>query len=348
MSTRSHPRLPSWDQAPERRKGRGSSFVVGLIGYPLRHSVSPAFQQAAFDFHHLPITYQAWETPREQLDAVPRRVREPDCLGINVTIPYKQVVLSWLDAVDGLAEKIGAVNTIVNERGKLRGFNTDAEGFLRGLREEGSFEPAEKRVVVLGAGGAARAVVFALASAEAAAVSVFNRTPDRAEALVAAVRERMPGVRIAALPWDERLLGQRLGECDLLVNTTPVGMSAAGSGMGAAGSGMSAAGSGMAAAGSGMAAAGSGMAAAGSGIGHGYKDESPLPERLVPSEAFVYDLVYNPAETRLLRLARAKGARTLGGLPMLIHQGAAAFELWTGRPAPRGLMLQRAEEALLR
>lgn len=282
--------------------------VVGLIGFPLRHSISPVFQQAAFDFHQLPVTYEAWETPPDRVAAAVERMRQPDCLGANVTIPHKQAVIPYLDGVDELAAKIGAVNTIVNEDGKLHGFNTDVDGFLRGLRDEGSYEPAEKRAVVLGAGGAARAVVFGLVMAEAANVTITNRTFARAEELATAARTALAGadsqVSVDALPWETSALRERLGTCDLLINTTSIGM------------------------------------------GRDHADESPLPDELVPADAFVYDLIYNPSETKLLRIARAKGARTLNGLPMLIHQGAAAFEIWTGRAAPRGLMFRRGKEAL--
>jgi shikimate dehydrogenase len=277
--------------------------VVGLIGYPLRHSVSPAFQQAAFDYLALPVRYVAWETPPEAVADVLARARRPDCLGLNVTIPHKETVLKFLDAVDERARQIGAVNTIVNRGGRLTGYNTDADGFLRALRERGQYEPSGKRVVLLGAGGAARAVALGLAWAGVARLAIFNRTVERATSLAAAVRSLAPDVQVEGLPWQKVLLRDRLGGADLLVNTTPIGMK------------------------------------------HGPAG-SPVPGTLIPAGAMVYDLVYNPAETQLLRDASRAGARTLGGLPMLVYQGAAAFEIWTGQRPPIGLMMKRAEEAL--
>ncbi len=285
------------------RRGAAPRRVAGLIGYPLKHSISPVFQQAAFDYLGLPVRYEAWETPPEGVAAALARARRPDCLGLNVTIPYKETVLASLDAVDERARQIGAVNTIVNQGGRLVGHNTDAAGFLEALRQRGQSEPADKRVVLLGAGGAARAVALALAWASAASLAIFNRHLDRASTLAGAVRSLVPGLEVEALPWEKALLRDRLARADLLVNATPIGMK------------------------------------------HG-QPGSPLPADLIPSGIMVYDLVYNPPETQLLRDAKRAGARTLNGLPMLVYQGAAAFEIWTGERPPIGLMMKRAEEAL--
>ncbi|HEV8638781.1 MAG TPA: shikimate dehydrogenase [Chloroflexota bacterium] len=272
--------------------------VVGLIGYPLTHSVSPRFQQAGFDFLELPVEYQAWETPPERVAETIERVRRPDCLGINVTVPHKQAVIGLLDGIDEPAARIGAVNTIRNESGRLTGFNTDLAGFLRPLGEAG-FAVDGARAVVVGAGGAARAVAFALAWAGAAELAVAARRPEPAEALAWAVRRHAKGeVRAVALSDVAR-------GYDLLVNCTSVGML--------------------------------------HGPGEG---ASPLRREQIDPGALVYDLVYNPPVTPLLGLARAAGARALGGLPMLVYQGAAAFEIWTGLKPPVGLMMARAEEAL--
>jgi len=272
--------------------------VVGLIGYPLRHSISPRFQQAGFDFLGLPVEYQAWETPPERVAAAIERVRRPDCLGINVTVPHKQVVIEHLDAVDDAAATIGAVNTIRNQDGRLTGHNTDLAGFLRPLGEAGvSLEGA--RAVVVGAGGAARAVAFALAWGGAAELTVAARRPEAAEALAGALAGQARGV-VRAVALSALTPGY-----DLLVNCTSVGM----------------------------------LHAPGEG-------QSPLRREQIDPDGLVYDLVYNPPLTPLLGLARAGGARTLGGLAMLVYQGAAAFEIWTGLKPPIGLMMARAEEAL--
>jgi shikimate dehydrogenase len=215
-----------------------------------------------------------------------------------VTVPHKQAVIDRLDAVDDKAATIGAVNTIRNEDGRLRGFNTDLAGFLHPLGELG-VELDGARAVVVGAGGAARAVAFALAWAGVAELTVAARRAEPAAALASALGGHARGA-VRAIRPSEVTPGY-----DLLVNCTSVGM----------------------------------LHAPGEG-------QSPLRGEQIDPGALVYDLVYNPPVTPLLGLAQAAGARTLGGLPMLVHQGAAAFELWTGLKPPIGLMMARAEEAL--
>jgi len=276
---------------------------VGLIGYPLKHSVSPAFQQAAFSHLGLDIRYEAWETERRDLRTTLEGMRDPSKLGANVTVPYKELVLPLLDDVSRDAHRIGAVNTIVNRGGMLAGFNTDGPGFLKALLQDGAFVPREKRAVLLGAGGAARAVGFALLEAGVSSLTIVNRTPERAEALAAALNA--PGVGTVALPWADERVETALKGCDLLVNCTSVGLK-----------------------------------------GSSAEGQSPLEGSLIPRHALVYDLVYNPVETPLLAAARRVGARVLGGLPMLVYQGAASFELWTGKPAPVDIMMNAAKRAL--
>lgn len=193
---------------------------VGIIGYPLGHSISPAFQQAAFDHLSLDVTYERWETPPEELARRFELLREPDCLGANVTVPYKQDALRLIDEIDPLAERIGAINTVVNRDGRLHGYNTDAEGFLRSLREEAGFDPTGKRVLIVGAGGAARAVAFALANAGADHIVIANRTVRRAQVLADAVSSAT-GAKAEASP-----LPPTKGDTffDLIVQCTSVGM----------------------------------------------------------------------------------------------------------------------------
>jgi shikimate dehydrogenase len=204
--------------------------------------------------------------------------------GLNVTIPHKRAVLPLVDELADSARVIGAVNTIVKRDGRVIGHNTDAAGFMRGLTDAG-FAVSGAKVLVLGAGGAARAVVYALSDANASVV-IWNRTRERAERL--ALEFRADAIN--------RSPNATLGMFDLIVNTTSVGMSP-------------------------------------------HPDETPLqfPMGERPPQ-WVYDLVYRPQETRFLREARAAGARTIGGLEMLVYQGAEAFTLWTGRAAPVDVM----------
>ena len=276
---------------------------VGLIGHKLKHSISPQFQQAAFDYLGLDIRYEVWETAKDEMPNVVEGVRGASRLGANVTIPYKEAVLSLLDDVDTGARRIGAVNTIVNRGGKLTGYNTDSSGFLKELREDGGFSPRNKRAVLLGAGGVARAVGFALVDAGMKSLVILNRTQSRGEAL--AWDLKVSDTEVVALSWKDGKTLTALTECNLLVNCTSVGM----------------------------------KDSAGEG-------KSPLGIGLIPKRALVYDVVYNPIETPLLAAAKRAGARTLGGLPMLVYQGAASFELWTGKSAPIDIMMRVAKRAL--
>ena len=276
---------------------------VGLIGHKLSHSISPQFQQAAFDYLGLDMRYEVWETAKDDLPEVVEGMRDASKLGANVTIPHKEAVLPLLDDVDNDARRIGAVNTIVNRGGKLIGYNTDASGFMRALRDDGAFSPRNKRVVLLGAGGAARAVGFALVDGRVRSLIILNRSVERGWAL--AWDLKVSDTEVVALSWKDGNTLTALAECDLLVNCTSVGMK--------------------------------------DGSGEG---KSPLGIGLIPKRALVYDVVYNPLETPLLAAARKAGARTLGGLPMLVYQGAASFELWTGKSAPIDIMMRVAKRAL--
>lgn len=270
---------------------------VGIVGHPVGHSLSPVFQAAAFRHSGIDATYDAWDTPPEALSGRVRSLRAPDVLGANVTIPHKEAVLTLLDTLDPGAAAIGAVNTIVNVAGRLSGANTDGPGFIAALREEAGFDPAGKRVLLVGAGGAARAIAWALAGSGVEALAIANRTADRAAALVAHI-----GGPAALAP-----LAGPGGGYDCIVNSTSVGMRG-----GPDPAGMAAP-----------------LAAAGPGC-------------------LVVDIVYTPSATPLLLEATRLGFPTLGGLPMLIHQGALAFERWTGVPAPVGVMFAAAREELAR
>ena len=278
---------------------------VGIIGYPIRHSISPVFQQAALDYYSLDATYQAWEVAPQELPKFIEGLRSPNTLGINVTVPHKEAVMPHLDCIDDWARMAGAVNTIVNEGGKLTGNNTDGPGFLKALEEHGNFSPEGRSVLIIGAGGSAKAVALALVRRGVASITIANRTLQRAQSLAQRLEGHGPKVEAIPLFPPEEALARAVGRSDLLVNCTTLGMK------------------------------------------HGPSENgSPLPDRRIPPGALVYDLVYNPPETPLLREAAMAGAATLGGLSMLVYQGAASFESWTGRKAPVQVMLKVAKEAL--
>lgn len=281
------------------------STSLGIIGFPIGHSISPIFQQAALDHYEMDATYRAWEVTPADLPAFLEGLRSPQFLGINVTVPHKEAVMHHLDSVDEWAKLAGAVNTIHNADGKLVGYNTDGLGFLRALRESGGFDPRGRRVLLLGAGGSARAVSCALAEAGAGHLTIANRTLARAEHLADLVRARSLECSAISTELGGDALGAASRNADLIVNCTTLGML------------------------------------------HGPGEEStPLTKELIPAKAFVYDLVYNPPETPLLREASAVGASRLGGLHMLVYQGAASFEIWTGKKGPVDRMLDAARTAL--
>ena len=276
---------------------------LGVIGYPLKRSLSPVFQQAAIDHLRLDIVYEAWPTAADGLGTRVKTLRSPAVLGANVTIPHKETVIAMLDEVDSMAGRIGAVNTVVNRQGKLVGHNTDASGLMRALREDGGFEPERKRVVVAGAGGAARAAVAGLLEEGAAGVTVINRTLSRANSVVEDLRPQADGGELRALPEMYASWAAVMGACDLLLNCTSAGSA-------------------------------------------GFDSESPIPFDLIRSGMLVCELVYDPPETTLMAEGRKRGARVLGGLPMLVYQGAASFELWTGEKGPLDVMFEAARSAV--
>jgi shikimate dehydrogenase len=268
--------------------------VYGIFGFPVAHSRSPAMHNRAFEALGLDARYVPFAVAPEHLGDAVRGARALGIRGWNVTLPHKTAILPWLDEVDPVASAIGAVNTVIRDRDHLRGTNTDAEGLTRALLEAGA-TLAGTRATVLGAGGAARASVVGLARAGAGRINVAARQRDRAEALVNELRGSLPGVVLAACDLAESSLTAVFAETDLLVQATSATLD--------------------------------GTPAAG-------RFTDGLPLGLLPATALVTDLVYKPLQTSLLRAAADRGLNTLDGLGMLLHQGALAFELWTGRTAP--------------
>lgn len=286
-----------------------SFYRLGLVGYPLGHSLSPALHRAALRASRLVGAYDLYTVPPEDtlaLEALVARLKAGEIHGLNVTIPHKQKLALLVDGLSPAARAIGAVNTLTCHAGQVIGENTDAAGFLSELRR--LFPPGgpeaqdqERRALVLGAGGAARAVVHTLFQA-GWQVIVAARRPEQASHLAEQLSSDRQ-VRVQPIRLDVTCLA-RLGQVDLLVNATPLGMPP-------------------------------------------YLASSPWPEETsLPASAAVYDLVYNPAETVLLRRARLEGHPAAGGAGMLVEQAALAFELWTGCPAPREVMRRALAAAL--
>lgn len=285
---------------------RGSTKVVGVFGYPVEHSLSPAMHNAAFAALGLPYIYVPFSVRPESLESAVRSLPALGIVGVNLTIPHKETVLPFLDEITEEARDVGAVNTVHTVDGRLLGDNTDGRGFYEPLREQG-ITVAGKGVVVLGAGGAARSVVFRLAR-EGARITLTNRTPERARRLAQEVAQAGIGAEpIRTLDQDDRDgLAAALSAAELLVQTTRVGMAPEVAGLPA------------------------------------------LPLEALHPNLLVYDLVYNPVETRLLRESRARGCRPLTGVKMLVYQGAAAFQRWTGVWPPTDVMEAAVLRGLLR
>ncbi len=197
--------------------------VAGIIGYPAGHSLSPSFQRAALAAAGLEASYEIWETRPEELARRFEGLRDPLCLGANVTIPYKEDAAELVDELAPEAELAGAVNTVVNDAGRLNGFNTDGPGFVRALRAQGGFEPEGRTVLLLGAGGAARGIAFGLAQAGAGTIVIVNRTPGRAEALARDLERSGASSRALVAP-----VGEAASEFDCIVNCTSLGMAGGG------------------------------------------------------------------------------------------------------------------------
>ena len=279
---------------------------LGIIGYPIAHSLSPVMFKAALDHYDFDISYEAWEISPPDLpdflDNVP--CSKPDIMGFNVTVPHKEAVIAAMDEVSPEAKRAMAVNTVVNRGGRLFGHNTDGSGFVRALEEGAGFSFDGCSVLILGAGGAARGVVMALTSENLKEITIANRTLERADRMAKDVKRYWNG-SIRSIPLAADGLQDAALNADLIVQCTTMGML------------------------------------------HGPDgDGSLLPAEDIPPEALVYDLVYNPTETPLIREAAKAGATVLGGLSMLVYQGAIGFELWTGEMAPVQAMFKAARQAL--
>jgi len=291
------------EASPHRAEGAGGPpRLAAVIGWPVGHSISPAMHNAAFRALGLHWHYLALPVDPRDLSVAVAGLRALGFAGFNVTIPHKIAMLPLMDELSEDAVAIGAVNTVVIRDGRLTGHNTDAYGFLTTLEASG-FAPAGRQALVLGAGGAARAVVYALARA-GTVVRLWNRTPERASRLVADLAPHLAGASVAALPGDGAALAGALSKADLVVNATSVGMKGGPAG-------------------------------------------SPLPAGLLlRPDMTVFDLVYTPPLTPLLRQARAARARPVGGLGMLVRQGARAFTLWTSIEPSVEVMERAARRAL--
>lgn len=282
--------------------------IVGIIGWPVAHSISPLMQNRAFlevgltNWCYVPMPVSKY--PYIRVKEAVLGLRALGFQGANVTVPYKEAVLPYLERLSETAKAIGAVNTIaIDSEGRLVGHNTDGQGFVRDLAEHGIY-PRDVSVLLLGAGGSARAITYALLSHGLKRITILNRTKTKADDIANAFRGSFKDAVIETGPLTKDHIKQS-PHADLIINTTSVGLKDG-------------------------------------------DHEMPWDENIHFSrEQIVYDIIYNPKMTTFLQHANNDGAKTINGLGMLIHQGALAFEIWTKKTAPIAVMKEAAEKYFL-
>ncbi len=267
--------------------------LCAVIGNPVEHSLSPLLHNAAFEAARLNYIYTAFRV--EDIAGCLAGMRAMSGFrGLSVTIPHKIAVMAHLDVVDPLARKVGSVNTVLHDNGKLIGSTTDGQGVLRAFEEAGvSLEG--KRIHIVGSGGAVRAVAFALAElSHAEIITILGRTPSRVDALVADLQSSTSATVAGGSLADD--LTDAMAEHQVILQGTPIGM-----------------------------------------YPHTIED-TPIPQNLLRSDHIIFDMVYRPHRTRLIREAQALGCHTIVGAEMLVNQAVVQFETWTGADAPRDVM----------
>lgn len=283
--------------------------VAGIIGDPVAHSLSPRMHNAAFEALGLNWCYVAFRVAAGELARAVRGLAALGYAGVNVTVPHKEAAAALMDELDPLSQRIGAINTIRVTGGRLQGFNTDAPGLVDALTKEGRMALAGRRCLVIGAGGGGRAAAFALAGAGASQLTILNRTVSRARGLVEVVSRDHPRCRCDPGDLAPGTVERSVENAEVIIQATTATMSAA---MG------------------------------GSGGREHWLDA--LGQGLRPGMV-VLDMVYTPKWTGLLNAGRAAGATVVGGLSMLLYQGARSFELWTGQLAPVDVMRRALEQS---
>lgn len=290
--------LQNWREVTRNVEPR---IRLGLFGDPVAHSLSPKLQNAALSHHKIDMQYAAFRIARDELADALKLAREFDFMGLNLTVPHKIIALDQMNDVDPPAQKIGAINVVAIRDEKLIGFNTDGIAFSRAIREEFVVDLRDLRVMVLGAGGVARAIATQCALEGCERLVIANRTFDKAEQLVEKLRPLFTGPRVLGpvarlqpIPWEEAAFRFQIANVDLIVNATSVGLNRT--------------------------------------------DAAPIPARLLAPHLIIYDTVYARGQTPFVAAANAAGARAASGLSMLLHQGALSFQIWFERDAPIDVM----------
>jgi shikimate dehydrogenase len=285
----------------ERTRDVDPAIRLGIFGHPVEHSLSPKMQNEALRHCEIAMQYAAFHIHAQELAEALSLVVALDFVGLNLTVPHKVAAIPLVDERDAVGKKIGSINTIRIRNGKQTGLNTDAPAFSRAVRAMFSVDLRDLRVLLLGAGGAGRAIAWQCASENSERLVIANRELTKAEALVEELRPYFTGprvlgpvARLQAIPLSDESLRPQLANTDLIVNATSVGLSVT--------------------------------------------DSSPIAAHLLAPHLFVFDSVYRDGKTPLVRAAEVAGARGCDGRAMLLHQGAAAFEVWFDRSAPMQAM----------
>jgi shikimate dehydrogenase len=296
--------VPSQERNDDMKPGRNAE-LIGLLGSPVKHSLSPLIQNRAFDEFGLNMFYVSFDVKREDLADAVRGIRALGMRGLNVTHPLKEAIVPHLDQLTKTAAAVNAVNTVSMSSGKLVGHNTDVSGLILALRLFASFSAGTGRAAVLGSGGAARATVFALLHEGARDVRILARNAAVAARMVDEMSSDFPAAALGSdhLYSDSEKVGEILKGADLIVNATPVGMS------GSAG------------------------------------DSPLPQEALPEAPCLVVDLVYHPVKTALLESAEKVGLSTLSGLPLLVCQASLSLEIWSGKRFDEVRMMNWLEES---
>lgn len=268
--------------------------ILGIIGYPIGHTLSPLMHNTAIKQLGIDYVYLPFEVKKENIRIAIGGLKGLGIKGINVTIPHKESVIPYLDSLDEDARLIGAVNTIKLDGDKLNGYNTDGRGFSESLKRDAREEVKGRSVVILGAGGAARAIAIQIALEGAERIVIANRTIERGEKLAGYINAKCKvqnaKCKVKTVSLKDNSLVEYFREADIIINATPVGMK-------------------------------------------GY-NQPLFAYDYISDRHLVCDIVYRPLETKLLKEADKKGARTLNGLGMLVYQGSLSFKIWTGYEMP--------------
>jgi shikimate dehydrogenase len=272
--------------------------IYGLIGWPVKHSLSGFMHNAGFSYYKINACYKLFPLKEDELEDFLKNLSKNKISGLNVTIPYKEKVLKYLDWKSKEVRFCGAVNTILVEKNNyLKGYNTDGIGFIRHLIYDLKFDPQDKNVLILGAGGAAKAITHQLARHKVKSITIYDIDKEKARNLKEKLSQKFKNCKIQDISFLDEI---DFKDINFLINATPCGLKET--------------------------------------------DPSPIKREMLHKEMLVYDLIYNPPQTKLLKLAQKIGAKTSNGLGMLLYQGMRSFEIWTKKTAPKKIM----QEALLK